>query len=49
VIEALILAVCIVWVWRSDVPRKTRLAMLLAVLPLISLIGRAYFLVNGVR
>ena len=43
--EASILVSCVTWVWRSEaVARRLKWLMLIAIVPAISLLGRAYLL-----
>ena len=49
VLTALVLLGCIVSVWSSKVPAKTKLLMLFALLPLLSFATRAYLLATGAQ
>ena len=41
---AAVLTFCVVWVWRSEIDRRTKRLMLVCVFPVLSLLGRAYLL-----
>ena len=47
-ITSLLLLGCMVWVWRSKLPGRTKLLMSMSLLPLFALLSRAYILMSGV-
>ena len=42
-----LLIFCVVWVWRSQIDRRTKRMMLICVLPVVSLLARAYALAGN--